>query len=718
MRIRRRPNWFAILGVFVAVFLFTFLVQRFNSETEVDAANMAGFDPGYIISDYQMGNYNSMNEAQIQAFLTSKNSCANNNYNYYVALSSGSRYTWHWANGHFVCLSEERFGDGEAIGSGDTAAHIIWQAAQDYRINPQVLIVLLQKETGLITDPIPNNGDYRKATGYGCPDTAPCSAEYYGFKNQVRRAAALFRTVLDGGWTNYPLGNNYVKYNPNAACGGTVINIRSRATSALYRYTPYQPNAAALSSSYGYGDSCSAYGNRNFYSYFQDWFGGITATQSNTRVPDGVYYVQSAKDSSMVLDVVGGSSENGSNIQLFQKNNTSAQQWEVTYNSATDDYNIINLASRKSLDVAAAGVSDGTNIQLWDSNGTCAQRWKIVRTSGDEIKILSSCSFKALDVSAGNIVSGSNIQLWVDNATNAQKWKLTPVEAVADGLYYVVSSMDGGRVVDVSGGSHNAKNGTNVQLWKKNYTAAQQWYIKRGSDGYYTIKNLQSGKFIDVAAAGVEDKTNLQIWDGNGTCAQKWKILKVGQNYEFISACSIKILDLDAASIQPGTNVQIYSANNSMAQKWVLEPVEILKDGEYLIYSRLTDNKVVDIFGNKEESGTNIQLYEFNNTSAQKWEISYSKDDGFYTIFNKKANKVLDVAMAAKNNGANVQTWERNGTCAQKWLIVKMGDDYGISSACSGLMLDVSAAKTDNGTNIQIYESNNTRAQKWQLTEL
>ena len=63
-------------------------------------------------------------------------------------------------------MSEERFGDGEVIGSGDTAAHIIWQAAQDYRINPQVLIVLLQKETSLITDPIPNNGDYRKATGF------------------------------------------------------------------------------------------------------------------------------------------------------------------------------------------------------------------------------------------------------------------------------------------------------------------------------------------------------------------------------------------------------------------------------------------------------------------------------------------------------------------------------------------------------------------------
>ena len=275
MRRRSKRIWLVMLGVFVAVFLFSFLIQKYKSNDKVRAASLAGFDPGYIISDYQMGNYKSMSEAEIQKFLTSKNPCSNKDYNYYKSLSANSSYKWHFANGHFVCLSEEKFGDGEVIGSGQTAAHIIWQAAQDYKINPQVLIVLLQKETSLITDPIPNNGDYRKATGYGCPDTAACSSKYYGFKNQVRNAAALFRTVLSGGWTNFPLGKNYIQYNPNKACGGSTVNVRSLATSALYRYTPYQPNAGALAAGYGTA-TCGAYGNRNFYLFFQDWFGGIT----------------------------------------------------------------------------------------------------------------------------------------------------------------------------------------------------------------------------------------------------------------------------------------------------------------------------------------------------------------------------------------------------------------------------------------------------------
>ena len=251
--------------VFVAVFLFTFLTAKFKDNIDVEAANLANFDPGYIISDYQMGNYNSMSEAEIWNFLKQKGNCndtriwqTGNNLGY---LSESAPYSWHVSDGHYVCLADENF-------SGESAAHIIWQAAQDYRINPQVLIVLLQKEQGLITDSFPNSVQYRSATGYGCPDTAACSSRYYGFKNQVRNAAALFRTVLDGGWTNYPLGNNYIQYNPNSGCGGSWVNIRSLATSALYRYTPYQPNSAALAAGYGSGDSCSAYVNRNFYSYY------------------------------------------------------------------------------------------------------------------------------------------------------------------------------------------------------------------------------------------------------------------------------------------------------------------------------------------------------------------------------------------------------------------------------------------------------------------
>ena len=189
----------------------------------VQAADNRNFRAGNIISDATMSNTGTMNVQQIQAFLDSKNRCNNTD------VGRAARYPhlqYSIRNGTFVCMARESF-------NGQSAAQIIWQAGQDYNINPQDLIVLLEKEQGLVSDTWPNNIQYRGATGYGCPDTAPCDAQYYGLKNQLRKSASLFRTVLNGGWSNYPVGQTYIQYNPNAACGGSVVNIENRATSAL-----------------------------------------------------------------------------------------------------------------------------------------------------------------------------------------------------------------------------------------------------------------------------------------------------------------------------------------------------------------------------------------------------------------------------------------------------------------------------------------------------
>lgn len=261
--IRQKPLFIA---AFVVAGLAFGVWSYLQFQRPADAADLRNFNPGNIMSDSVMGNKDSMTEAQIQTFLESKNPC-NNTDIYKAAWYPNVQYTI--KDGKFVCMAKDTF-------NGETAAHIIWQAGQDYNINPQVIIVLLQKEQGLITDTWPNSFQYRSATGYGCPDTAPCDAQYYGLKNQIRQAASLFRTVLNGGWSNYPVGDNYILYNPSTACGGTTVNIKNRATSALYRYTPYQPNQSALDAGYGAGNSCGAYGNRNFWLYFTDWFGATT----------------------------------------------------------------------------------------------------------------------------------------------------------------------------------------------------------------------------------------------------------------------------------------------------------------------------------------------------------------------------------------------------------------------------------------------------------
>lgn len=234
-------------------------------------ATGAAFDPGYILSDDVLSDSRSLTEAQVQAFIaerapgcafTSATTCLRA---YHSALPSRPASD----GGECAAL--------EGVPGGALASRIVFLVARACHINPKVLLVMLQKEQGLITTVSPTYRAYRVAMGYGCPDSAACETEYYGFAAQVYRAAKQLRNyLLDPGYWRYKVGPVAVQFSPQMACGAEVVNIRNPATAALYNYTPYQPNAAALENPRGQGDACSSYGNRNFWVFFTEWFGSPT----------------------------------------------------------------------------------------------------------------------------------------------------------------------------------------------------------------------------------------------------------------------------------------------------------------------------------------------------------------------------------------------------------------------------------------------------------
>lgn len=232
-----------------------------------EALSGSEFNPGNIITDDVFFNYQSMSAAQIQAFLVSMESgCTGGNG--YPCLKDYRENTWSRPDaGANRCTAYNG-------ANGELASTIIWRVSVACQINPQVLIATLQKEQGLVTSTAPTARQYTAAMGYGCPDTAPCDSQFYGFYNQVYKAAWQFRTYTRSPdqW-NFRPGVVNVAFNPNAGCGASAVNIQNQATANLYNYTPYQPNAAALANLSGTGNSCSSYGNRNFWVYFNTWFG-------------------------------------------------------------------------------------------------------------------------------------------------------------------------------------------------------------------------------------------------------------------------------------------------------------------------------------------------------------------------------------------------------------------------------------------------------------
>ena len=153
-----------------------------SAPTAAVALSGSDFDPGNIISDAIFFNSQAMSETDIQSFVESKETgCTATNG--MPCLKDYSQATFDRAASATHCSFY-------AGASNELASQIVFKVAQACGLNPQVLLVTLEKEQGLVSSVAPSQARYDRATGYGCPDTpSGCDAKYYGFYNQVYLAA-------------------------------------------------------------------------------------------------------------------------------------------------------------------------------------------------------------------------------------------------------------------------------------------------------------------------------------------------------------------------------------------------------------------------------------------------------------------------------------------------------------------------------------------------
>lgn len=270
------PPWPRRAGAMVAVVATTAAVLAGAvTANPAEAAVASQFNPGNLISDSVFYDGRGMSEADIQNLLDEE--------------GEGCR-----ANGDLACLKDvqvsvvaspaDAYCTTITAESNVSAAHVFAVVGAACGINPAALVVLVEKEQSLVSRSTPTTWSYRFATGYGCPDSAPCSDVTSGFYLQVYYAAKQFERyrLNPTGYRHQPRAWNNVLYHTNAACGTRSVYIENYATAGLYNYTPYTPNSAALGNLYGTGDGCSSYGNRNFWRIFTDWFGSSSPLLRST----------------------------------------------------------------------------------------------------------------------------------------------------------------------------------------------------------------------------------------------------------------------------------------------------------------------------------------------------------------------------------------------------------------------------------------------------
>lgn len=298
---------------------------------------------------------------------------------------------------------------------------------------------------------------------------------------------------------------------------------------------------------------------------------------------------------------------------------------------------------------------------------------------------------------------------------------------LADGTYTISTLLNSNYVLDVKDGHTN--NGANIQLYKNNDTAAQQFNVSHDSQGYVTFTNVKSGKVLDLSDAVVRNGGNIQQYKSNGTRAQKWIVKRDGDGYIIISALNSNyVLDLHNAVVNNYRNIQLYSYNGTNAQRWNItkyvskeqrinnlaaQNKNTLADGVYEICSVKNSNYALDVNSASTSNGANVQLYLRNGTQAQAFKVSHDSQ-GFVTFTNINSGKVIDLDGAITKNGRNIHQYASNGTRAQKWIVQQSGSGYSIVSAIdTSFALDIRNGFVYSGSNIQLYKSNNTAAQQW-----
>ncbi len=230
------------VGILVSLYLFLPFIP-------VIAAENSAFDPNFIISDEEMQDANSMTRGDIQTFLKEK--------------------------GGFIATLKTL----DASGKRRKTSEIIYRAAKEYTINPKYILVKLQKEQSLITDPDPTQKQLDWATGYGVCDSCKTDDEkiqkYKGFGTQVDNAAGIMRWyydhVTEQAWIKRP--------NIVYAIDTTEVKPANFATAFLYTYTPHLN------------------GNENFWKLWQQWFDQIypDGTLVKTEREPIVYVLQNKK---------------------------------------------------------------------------------------------------------------------------------------------------------------------------------------------------------------------------------------------------------------------------------------------------------------------------------------------------------------------------------------------------------------------------------------
>jgi murein DD-endopeptidase MepM/ murein hydrolase activator NlpD len=214
-------------------------------------------------------------------------------------------------------------------------------------------------------------------------------------------------------------------------------------------------------------------------------------------ISNGTYTIATAINNSKMLDVYKSTVANGTNVQIYSKNNSNNQKFIITKLSS-GWYKIIDANSGKALDVKGGSAKDGVNVQIYDYNGTDAQLWKFYDAGNGQYFIKNKLGYY-LALGSSTVSNGANVAVYslkVPSVAN-QKWILssTTINKVSVSTASVTLNQN----TFTYDGKDKKPSVTSVKVNSKT--------LKSGTDFKVTYQNCKNVGTGSVVITGIGDYT-------------------------------------------------------------------------------------------------------------------------------------------------------------------------------------------------------------------
>ncbi|MCL7429631.1 family 43 glycosylhydrolase [Streptomyces sp. YS415] len=132
-------------------------------------------------------------------------------------------------------------------------------------------------------------------------------------------------------------------------------------------------------------------------------------------------YTLSNRNSGKCLDVAGGSTADGANVQQWTCNGGTNQRWRLE-DLGDDTHRLVNVGTGKVLDTENCSAADGADLRQWSWLNNACQRFRFVATTDGYVRIVNQASGGVADVTNCGTADGADVRQWAWLSNNCQQW--------------------------------------------------------------------------------------------------------------------------------------------------------------------------------------------------------------------------------------------------------------------------------------------------------